>query len=73
MGRPRTVKGGAVRRSSWTVMWSERAPVGGEACEHHNIPRLRARFRLLVRHGALEWTGSAREAEVKPPTLVRVE
>ena len=55
MGRPRTVKGGAVRRSSWTVMWSERAPVGGEACEHRNIPRLRARFRLLVRAGP--WSG----------------
>ena len=55
VGRPRTVKGGAVRRSSWTVMWSERAPVGGEACEHHNIPRLRARFRLLVCTGP--WSG----------------
>ena len=45
-------------------MWTERAPIVGEACEHHNIPRLRARLRLLVRWGALEWTGSGREAEV---------
>ena len=50
--RPRTVAGGAVRRSPWTVMWSERAPEVGEACEHHNIPRPRARLRLLVRWGA---------------------
>ena len=63
--RPRTVTGGAVRRSPWTDMGAVRALEEGEASEHHNIPRRRARLRLLVRlGGALEWTGSAREAEV---------
>ena len=71
MRRRRTETGGAVRRSPWTEMWSERAPVAGEACEQHNIPRPRARLRLLVRRGgALESRGSAPEAEVKPATLV---
>jgi hypothetical protein len=55
VGRPRTVTDGAVRRSAWTDMWTERAPVVGEACEHHNIPRRRARFRLLVHGGP--WSG----------------
>ena len=51
MRRRRTETGGAVRRSPWTEMWSERAPVAGETCERHNIPRPRARLRLLVSWG----------------------
>jgi hypothetical protein len=49
--RPRTVTGGAVRRSPWTDMGAVRALEEGEASEHHNKPRRRARLRLLVRLG----------------------
>ena len=58
VGRPRTVTDGAEPRSVWTdttSMGAVRAPAVGAACEHHNIPRLRARFRLLVYGGP--WSG----------------